>query len=77
MNKGSTGFACFQETLAKAEGYRQLMSKSQKLRLSALKRRSAKHDLLADWQPLIDRAFEVWEEAIGVRPVAQNLQALL
>lgn len=74
MTQGSAGFGIFQETLAKAVAHRQLMNKSQKLRLSALERRAVAHDLLGNWQPLIDRVFEIWEEAIGIRPLAHTLR---
>ena len=75
MNTGSAGYSYFQEILGKAESCRRLMSKAQKLQLVALRRRAAKHDLLADWQPLIDRVFVIWEAAIGTAPLRETLSS--
>jgi hypothetical protein len=57
---GTQGFQMFNETVAKVEAYRQILSKQQKLQLAALKRAAVRQDLLGDWKPLIDRAFIIW-----------------
>jgi len=62
---GTQGFQMFNETVAKVEGYKQLLSKTQKLQLAALKKKAVTHDLLSDWKPLIDRAFAIWDAALA------------
>jgi hypothetical protein len=63
--EGSQGFAMFNETIGKIESAGHLLGKSHKLKLEALKRKAVKHDLLADWWPLIDRAFNIQGEGLG------------
>lgn len=63
---GSAGMQFFNETIVKVEGYKQLFARKHKLQLAALKRRAIKHDLLSDWQPLVDKLLAIWEDAIGV-----------
>jgi len=63
--EGSQGFAMFNETIAKIESNGHLLRKDSKLKLAALRRKAIKHDLLADWWPLIDRAFNIQGEALG------------
>jgi hypothetical protein len=62
---GSAGMFYFREIFAKAESYKQLMSKSQKLQLAALKRKADMHDTFGNWQPLINQAFTIWEAALA------------
>lgn len=64
--EGSQGLSMFNETITKIESARHLLGKSHKLKLAALKRQAARHDLMADWWPLIDRAFNIQGEALGV-----------
>lgn len=63
--EGSQGFAVFNETIVKIESAGHLLGKCHKLKLAALKRKAVKHDLLSDWWPLIDRAFNIQGEALG------------
>ncbi len=65
MIEGTQGWQLFREVLAKAEASAKLFNKSQKLQLAALKRKAGRHDLVADWQPLIDRVFAIWGDALG------------
>ncbi len=68
MIEGTQGWLLFREILSKAEACAKFFNKSQKLQLAALKRKANKHDLMADWQPLIDRVFAIWGDALG-RPI--------
>lgn len=62
---GSQGLQMFNETVSKIEGYKQLLSKGQKVQLAALKRKAAAFDWMGDWKPLVDRAFDIWEAALA------------
>lgn len=64
---GSAGFSLFTEVVAKAEANKQVLGKRHKLQIAALKRRAVRHDLLDDWQPLIDKVFAIQSDALGVR----------
>lgn len=51
---GSAGLQQFNERFAQASQYTRIMNGVQKRRLAALRKRADQHDLLGDWQPLIE-----------------------
>lgn len=64
---GSQGMVLFNEVLASVSKSKPLFTRRHSLQLAALKRRAVRHDLLGDWQPLIDRAFAIQSDALGVK----------
>lgn len=64
---GSQGMSLFNEIVTGMEAHKQLFGRKHKIQFAALKRQAVRHDLLEDWQPLIDKAFAIQSDALGVQ----------
>jgi hypothetical protein len=67
MLNGYEGYRFALEKWEQASKHKVLFSKSQKLQLAAMRRKILRQDWDKDFQPLVDRVFEIWGEAIGTR----------
>lgn len=63
--EGTQGWIMFKDVIGRMDNVKQLFSKSQKLKLAALKRRAGHADLFGDWKPMIDEAFALWDAALA------------